>query len=1137
MGLKDALVERAPLPPLKEEDESDPAKKKQRIEEEKARIDQDEKAMDMIFINVGDKVLRNIENSKTAAEAWATLDKLYLVKSLPNRVYLQLKVYNYRMQDSKTLEENVDEFQKMISDLNNLQIQVPDEVQAILILSALPDSYDMLKETLKYGREGIKLDDVISAAKSKELELRDSSGGSRPVGEGLYVRGKSQARGSDGPKSTEGKKVCWICGKEGHFKRQCYKWLEKNKANGAGETALVKDDAQDLVGLVASEVNMSEGKDDQEEWIMDTGCSFHMTPRKEYLMDFVEAKSGKVRMANNSFSEVKGIGKVKFIKKDGTNDWSRKVWVYFLKTKDEAFASFTEWKKMVETQSERKLKHLRTDNGLEFCNHKFDEVCKKEGIVRHRTCTYTPQQNGVAERLNRTIMNKVRSMLSESGLDKKFWAKAASTAVYLINRSPSSSIENKIPEELWTSAVPNFSGLKRFGCVVYVYSQEGKLDPRAKKGVFVGYPNGVKGFRVWMIEEERCSISRNVVFREDVMYKDILNQSTSGMSFDFPLATNRIPSFECAGNRKEDEISVQGGVSDDDTKQSSEESPISTGSSGQNSGQRTYQIARDKPKRQTKIPDKLRDYELNEEVLDEIAGYAYMITEDGGNPEPNDYQKALQDSDYKMWLKAVDEEIESLLKNNTWVLVNRDQFQKPIGCKWVFKRKSGIVGVEKPRFKARLVVKGYSQKEGIDYQEIFSPVVKHVSIRLLLSMVTHCDMELQQMDVKTAFLHGYLDETIYIEQPEGYVHKRYPDKVCLLKRSLYGLRQSPRQWNNRFNEFMQKIGYERSKYDSCVYFKELQSGEYIYLLLYVDDILIASRDKRTVCDLKALLNSEFEMKDLGDAKKILGMEIVRDRKAGTMSISQEGYLLKVLGNFGMDQAKPVFTPMGAHFKLKPATDEEVMRQSEVMRAVPYQSAVGSLMYSMIGTRPDLAHSVGLVCRFMSKPLKEHWQAVKWILRYIRGSIDRKLCYKNEGELILEGYCDSDYAADKEGRRSTSGVKVVALSSTEAEYMALTDGAKEAIWLKGHVSELGFVQKTVNIHCDSQSAIALAKNAVYHERTKHIDVKYHFIRDLVNNGEVQVLKIDTEDNPADIFTKVLPVSKFQDALELLRVSQN
>jgi hypothetical protein len=215
-----------------------------------------------------------------------------------------------------------------------------------------------------------------------------------------------------------------------------------------------------------------------------------------------------------------------------------------------------------------------------------------------------------------------------------------------------------------------------------------------------------------------------------------------------------------------------------------------------------------------------------------------------------------------------------------------------------------------------------------------------------------------------------------MDQPEGYIHEKYPDKVCLLKRSLYGLKQSPRQWNNRFNEFMQRIGYERSKYDSCVYYKILLSGDYIYLLLYVDDILIASKDKEQVCELKTLLNSEFEMKDLGDAKKILGMEITRDRQAGTLTISQEGYLLKVLKDFGMDQAKSVNTPMGIHFKLKPANDEEVQKQSEVMRAIPYQSVVGSLMYSMISTRPDLAHSVGLVCKFMSKPLKEHWQAVK-----------------------------------------------------------------------------------------------------------------------------------------------------------------
>lgn len=239
--------------------------------------------------------------------------------------------------------------------------------------------------------------------------------------------------------------------------------------------------------------------------------------------------------------------------------------------------------------------------------------------------------------------------------------------------------------------------------------------------------------------------------------------------------------------------------------------------------------------------------------------------------------------------------------------------------------------------------------------------------------------------------------------------------------------------------------------------KEFQNEGFIYLLLYVDDILIASKSKKQVEYLKQLLNTEFEMKDLGDAKKILGMEITRDRVKGTLSISQGGYLLKVLGNFKMDLCKSVATPMGAHFRLRSATEEEVRLQSDTMRTVPYQSAVGSLMYSMIGTRPDLAYSVILVCRFMSKPLKEHWQAVKWILRYIKGSLNRNLCYRSEGEFVIKGYCDSDYGADQDKSRSTSGIvftvggnvvswksslqRVVALSTTEAEFMALTEASK------------------------------------------------------------------------------------------------
>ena len=250
----------------------------------------------------------------------------------------------------------------------------------------------------------------------------------------------------------------------------------------------------------------------------------------------------------------------------------------------------------------------------------------------------------------------------------------------------------------------------------------------------------------------------------------------------------------------------------------------------------------------------------------------------------------------------------------------------------------------------------------------------------------------------------------------------------------------------------------------------------------------------------------------------------------------------------MDQCKPVATPMGAHFKLRLSTDEEARIQSETMREIPYQSAVGSLMYSMIGTRPDLAFSVGLVSRFMSKPLKQHWQAVKWTLRYLNGSLKRKLCYRGEGDFVIRGYCDSDYGGDKDRSRSTTGMvftfggnvvswrsslqKVVVLSTTEAEYYALIEASREAVSLKGLMEELGAVE----IYYDSQGAIALAKNAIFHERTKHIATKFHFMRDLISDGTVNVLKIATTYNPSDIFTKVLPVGKLQEALELLRVTE-
>lgn len=318
------------------------------------------------------------------------------------------------------------------------------------------------------------------------------------------------------------------------------------------------------------------------------------------------------------------------------------------------------------------------------------------------------------------------------------------------------------------------------------------------------------------------------------------------------------------------------------------------------------------------------------------------------------------------------EEIKSLEKNHTWVLVDKPKNQKVVGNKWVYKRKYGIPGVKPTTFKARLVAKGFTQQGGIDYNEVFSPLVKYTSIRVLLALTAQFDMNLEQLDVKTAFLHGELEEKIFMQQPEGFVENSDAGKVCLLKNSLYGLTQSPRQWYKRFDDFMIKSSFNRSSYDSCVYYKVLPGNNFIYLLLYVDDMLIACKNNKDINRVKAQLMKEFEMKDLGHTKKILGMDIVRNRKKETVFLSQRGYLQKVLKRFEMLEAKPVLTPLAQHFKLSVSSAPGSEEERAYMERVPYANVVGSIMYAMVYSRPDLAHSVSVVSHFMENPKKLHW---------------------------------------------------------------------------------------------------------------------------------------------------------------------
>ena len=342
------------------------------------------------------------------------------------------------------------------------------------------------------------------------------------------------------------------------------------------------------------------------------------------------------------------------------------------------------------------------------------------------------------------------------------------------------------------------------------------------------------------------------------------------------------------------------------------------------------------------------------------------------------------------------------------------------------------------------------------------------------------------MDVKTAFLHGDLEEEIYMAQPEGFTKSDKEHMVCKLRKSLYGLKEAPRQWYHKFDTFMRSQGFKHSNENPCLYVKKPRDGQLIMLILYVDDMLIAGHSKKDIAELKQKLSSQFDMKDLGDAHHILGMRVTRDRKKGLLFLSQEEYVHKVLERFNMQSGRSVSTPLPAYLKLSKDDCPKSVEDKAAMAKVPYASACGSLMYAMVATRPDIAYAVGVVSRYMSNPGKKHWDAVKSILRYLSGTADRQLCY-GRGELSIQGYVDSDYAGCVDTRRSTTGwiytfagaaiswrlvlQDCTPVPTIEAEYVVDSEACKEAIWLARLVGDLGIKVQLPLLHCDSQSAIA------------------------------------------------------------------
>ncbi|GJX34125.1 putative RNA-directed DNA polymerase [Tanacetum coccineum] len=639
------------------------------------------------------------------------------------------------------------------------------------------------------------------------------------------------------------------------------------------------------------------------------------------------------------------------------DDHSRNVWVYTLKTKDQVLDVFKQFHALVERQRGKKLKCIQTDNRGEYISP-FDAYCREHGIQHQKTPPKTPQLNGLAERMNKTL-----------------------AFVH-------------IPKD-----------------------ERSKLDVKTKPCVFLGYGQDKFGHRLYDLVQKRLVRSRDVVFEEDLTLKDV-----------------------------------------------------------------------EKAKRET-IPqhnDDLIDldpFTRDHHPSTRYSAHEYVLLTDGGEPEC--YAEAIEDEHKKEWFEAMEDEMNSLHENNTFELVKLPKGKRALKNKWVYKLKTEE-HTSRPTYKARLVVKGFSQKRCIDFDKIFSPVVKMGSIRVVLGLAASLDLEVEQMDVKTAFLHGDLDKEIYMEQPEGFQVKGNQGYVCRFQKSLYEFKQAPRQWYKKFESVIGKQGYRKTSSDHCVFFQKFGDDDFIILLLYVDDMLIVGKNIGRIAQLKRDLSKSFSTKDLGPAKLAFGFSMIEVPRS---CVYHKSNILRRL----------------------PSSKKNI----EKMDKVPYASAVGSLMYAMVCTRPDLSHAVGIVSQFLSNLGKKHWEAVKWIFRYLRGTSKFGITFRN-GKPMLVGFTDSDMARNKDNMKSTSGYlmtfaggavlwqsrlqKCVAFSITEAEYMAATEACKELLCLKRFLQELCFKQQRYAVLYDNQNDI--------------------------EDGMFELNKVHTYDNASDMLIKAIAREKWK-----------
>jgi transposase InsO family protein len=846
------------------------------------------------------------------------------------------------------------------------------------------------------------------------------------------------------------------------------------------------------------------------------------------------------------------------------------------------------------TLTSRVVKCLRSDHGTEFENGVMRRWCADAGILHLHSAPYTPEQNGRAERINRSVLERVRAFLVEGKLPGCLWGELARTACMVKNLVPAGD-RRRTPWELMYGTKPDVSKLRVIGSTAWAHvpsSQRSKLQPVSQRLILVGYSPMMSAYRcldpVTMKVYERSSVVVNEMEQPGVVglgdpdrpgVLTFLRDTWVAQGSEEPLSSALPPAAVSDTAGEENGSAEDNGAQSDGDASGHEDSnhvPVDSGGGWMNNfsdspvstpmSEGTSAMHRSELEAFAESSPALQPLHLPDDVLAALpavplaahwtaggSGHVHSaavaiaemqgVTNLGGAAllagmlgaekdapvVPRTLTEALASPQAEKWQEAMEEEIRCQGEHKTWELTELPSGAHALPCRWVFAVKMSADGVSVERYKARLVVKGFAQVEGVDYFDVYAPVCKFAALRGLLAIAAAQDLEVHHVDIKTAFLHAPLEEELYMDQPPGF---KQGTKVCRLLKSVYGLKQAPRAWHELLKAELAGLGFKQSHSDPALFIRE---EPLCWVLVYVDDMLAVCRGRAFVINLISKTREVFELRDLGPVQKFVGFQVERNRQARTIKIHQSQMVGDLLSAAGFGDCKPNALPMQHRFKLGPAEEgTEVLQEQQ-----EYASTVGSLLYLVVCTRPDLAVAVGILARHTARPGPEHVEALKGVLRYLQGTRNLGIVYR--GGTDLTAYCDADLAAELRTARSTSGFvfrlggsafvwmskrqPAVASSSTHAEYMAAFAACQEAIWVKLLMGDLKMPVKCVTICGDNQPMMHLLKQPVIAATSKHIEIKYHFTREQVMNGEVKFVFVRSEENLADGLTKPLARDSF------------